>query len=49
MPRDLPETWLDLPAPVGLERARERPPAARRPGCSHTRSRPAILPPEEEA
>jgi hypothetical protein len=49
MPSELPETWLDLPAPVCLERARERPPAARRPGGSHRRSQPAIPPPEEEA
>jgi hypothetical protein len=49
MPSDLPEARLDIPMAVFLDLARERPPAARRPGCSHTRSRPAIPPPEEEA
>ena len=49
MPRDLPEARLDTPSPVCLELARERPPAARRPGCSHIWSRSAIPPPEEEA
>ena len=49
MPRDLPEARLDIPSPVCLELARERPPAARRPGCSHIRSWPATPSPEDEA
>jgi hypothetical protein len=49
MPRDLPEARLDIPCAVFLDLARDRPPAARRPRCSHTRLWPATPPPEDEA
>jgi hypothetical protein len=49
MPSDLPEARLDIPMAVFLDLARERPPAARRPGCSHIRSWPATPSPEDEA
>jgi hypothetical protein len=49
MPSDRPEGRLDIPSPVFLDLARERPPAARRPGCCHTPSSPATPPPEDEA
>ena len=49
MPSDLPEARLDIPSPVFLDLARERPPAARRPGCSRIRSWPTTPSSEEEA